>query len=313
MSGKELKTLRLEARKRVSEAEASTKKVTFLYCAILFGADLFLSFLSYLVGQKGSGGISATMRLQSIGSVLTGATVLLSFFSIIWQNCYCGYARELVRGKEAGFRTLTGYLNRFGCFFGVRFLTVLYVTLWTLLFMIPGYMLMVQTMSNLQLTEEMMLDYDLAYAVVEEHLLQSPLLPAIIILLALAVIAATFVGLRYRLGQYFALENGFRAKASLRVSKAVMKGHVWESFRLDLSLLWYFIPLAVLSSALSLIPAYVTLSEGAMLLVIAGYYAILLVIQIFALPYVQCCYALYADRLMFPPQDTNGQSLIENQ
>lgn len=303
MDRMQLRELRKQAKLAVSTSDISPRKVTLCFCAILYGADLLFSLLDYLVRQSSVSGISATLRLQNISSIFSAATLLLSVFAIIWNNCYCGYARELVRSKSASFSTITGYLSRSGCFFGVRFLTVLYITLWTVLFMIPGYMLLVQAVSAIPLTEELLLDYDAAYAVIEGCLSSSPMLPYIIILLALAAIAGVFIGYRYRLGQYFALEPGFRAKNALRASRSLMRGHIWECFRLDLSLLWYFFILAFLSSALSLLPRFLSLDEGAFLLISAGYYIFLLIIQVHALPYVQSCYALFADNLMYPGQD----------
>ena len=313
MSNKiKLKEIRTSARESVRNAGASPRIVTLIFLGCIYGTGILLDSVQYVLNLSGSGGISDTIRLQTISSVFTAAGTVLTLFSIIWDNCYLGYARALSRNEAGDFGTITGYLHRSGTFFGTRVLTAVYIGLWTLLFMIPGYYLTFQATLSMELTEDMLLDYDAAYTAVESYLFSSPLLPWIMGLIALGILAGAFMSYRYRLAPYFALEPNFRARACVRASKAVMRGHMWQLFRLDLSLLWYYILTGLLSYGLTVLVMFVELSDGWILIAEIAFYLLLLAVQIFAYPFVQCCYAGYADRLMLPRMNPEPRTIPES-
>lgn len=93
---------------------------------------------------------------------------------------------------------------------------------------------------------------------------------------------------RYRMAAYAMLDNPeLTASEALSVSKRLTYGHKLELFLLDLSFLWYSVPLLLFSS-LPLLPAYVPSLSGALvqLPLYAVSYILSFVWQCFFMPYI---------------------------
>ena len=113
------KALKQDVRTQLKDAQVSPKAMVALYS----GLTLVLNMLSYV----GTTGFLATF-LSILTTLLT--MVLASGFAL-----YCMAVR---RGERAEFLTLFDGFSIAGKVIAVNLLMYLYITLWTLLFVIPG-------------------------------------------------------------------------------------------------------------------------------------------------------------------------------
>ena len=295
-----LKEIRKNAKYSVRNAEISPKGVTLAFCGILYLLYLLPDIGNYFISQMESSGISGTMRIQGISSILEGLNPIIRVFSIIWTGCYAGYCVELICGRKADFRSLGSHLNRGWAFLGVEILRIIYLTGFGILFMIPAYLLCGQTVKYMEITEDLLQDYDSLYTAVESAIRSSNLLPGIICLIVLALIGVFVISYRYRISVYYALSPQHRAQSAIQASKMTMKGRVFELFRLDLSLVWYPILNLAVSYGLLILDDYLSFTAGQYLAFEVLAYLILILFDVLFMPYVQCCYALYAGKVMNP-------------
>lgn len=295
-----LKEIRKNAKYSVTNAEFSPKGVTLAFCGILYLLYLLPDIGNYFISQMESSGISGTMRIQGIASILEGLNPIIRVFSIIWTGCYAGYCVELICGRKADFRSLGSHLNRGWAFLGVEILRIIYLTGFGILFMVPAYLLCGQTVKYMEITEDLLQDYDTLYTAVESAIRNSNLLPGIICLIALALIGVFVVSYRYRISVYYALSPQHRAQSAIQASKKAMKGRVFELFRLDLSLVWYPILNLAVSYGLLILDDYLSFTAGQYLAFEVLSYLILILFDVLFMPYVQSCYALYAGKVMNP-------------
>lgn len=157
-------------------------------------------------------------------SVIVGGTVL-SILVMLWRSSmnvgYEGWCLSMVRGEDPPMNKIFDALPRFAPVLLTRFLTELFVLLWSMLLMM-GYFAV------------------LAAAI----FIDIPALSIILVLLAMiaAVLGIIWVTMRYALVDYVLLDKGLTGMDAIRESKRLMQGRVKDAFVLKLSFFgWYLL------------------------------------------------------------------------
>ena len=161
--------------------------------------------LSYLIWEYGTG-------LTAVGVV----QLLIAIYRTIMGFGYRSYALRLARNERPSFSNLFDGFAKFLRVLWMNILIGIFTSLWTFIFVVPAVILVVVAV------------------VIQEN-------PYFVLgVYSLAVIAAVaamlIVRLRYRLAEYFLLDDpSCTAREAIRRSKRAMKGWKMELFILDLS------------------------------------------------------------------------------
>lgn len=157
--------------------------------------------------------------------------LLITLYQWVMQFGYTAYALGLARRTGPGYRTLLEGFSHLGKALLVSFLTALFTSLWGLLVMLPG--IVVLTVG----------------AAVES----AGLVFLGVLLLLAGTVVDVAISYRYRLATYFLLDRpDMGALASITASKQAMRGHKLEMFCLDFSFFWWWILSAFTLGILSL-------------------------------------------------------------
>lgn len=261
------KNLRAAARQSLQNARAPGT-LTFYFLLCLYGTHLLLLGLDFFAERSIGSGLRAARAWDIYWSVSYFLSFAFTIASALWSAHYDNYyAIRLSRGQETGFKhCFLAPFHHAGHGFLTIFLSRLYLSLWALLFLIPGMIALSYCSASIALTAdaaELLQHPEALLQAVTQH----PLFPAALALCALAMIPTLVVSYRYRLALYLVYDRGFSAGAAIRESRRLMRGHTAELFRLDLSYCYYYIlmflpsiPLLPENFGITLIPdQYVTL------------------------------------------------------
>ena len=142
--------------------------------------------------------------------------LLITLYAWVMQFGYTAYTLGLARRTGPGYRTLLEGFAHLGKALLVSFLISLFTSLWGLLAMLPGVVvLMVGSVAE-----------------------SSGLIFLAVLLMLAGAVVEVIVSYRYRLAIYFLLDNhDMGALAAITASKQAMRGHKGELFVMDLSFL----------------------------------------------------------------------------
>lgn len=155
--------------------------------------------------------LPAILRSMAASSVIS---ILLSLYQSVVGFGYYSYGLRLARNEQPGYRNLFDGFARFGRVLLMMFLIGLLTSLWTLLGMVPYFVLLILGIA---------LDSGI-----------------IIFLAALAAIAGVvfgvYMGLRYEMAPFVLIDQpDHTALEAIGESTRMMKGNVWSLFVLQLS------------------------------------------------------------------------------
>ena len=149
--------------------------------------------------------------------------LLITVYQWIMSFGYTSYALRMARNEQPGFQNLLDGFRTIGRALLVSLLIYIFTTLWSLLFLVPAFIVMLVSA------------------------LGGPMLMFLALLLVIAAaILSVIVTYRYRLAVYFLLDNpDMGALASITASKRAMTGWKGELFIQDLSFLGWYVLVAV--------------------------------------------------------------------
>jgi len=113
------KSLKREVRTQLKDAQVSPKAMVALYS----GLTLVLNMLSYV---------------GTTGFLSTFLSILITLLTMVLASGFTLYCMAVRRGERAEFLTLFDGFSFAGKVIAVNLLMYLYITLWTMLFVIPG-------------------------------------------------------------------------------------------------------------------------------------------------------------------------------
>ena len=141
--------------------------------------------------------------------------LLITVYQWIMSFGYTSYALRMARNEQPGFQNLLDGFRTIGRALLVSLLIYIFTTLWSLLFLVPAFVVMLVA-----------------------ALVTPGLVSLAVLLLFAAAILSVVVSYRYRLAVYFLLDNpDMRALAAITESKRAMVGWKGELFIQDLSFL----------------------------------------------------------------------------
>lgn len=113
------KTLKREIRTRLKDAQVSPKAMTALY----LGLSLAITMLGYIGGE---------------GFLSTFLSILIKLLTMVLTSGFVLYCMAVRRGERAEFLTLFDGFSFAGKIIALNLLMYVYISLWTMLFVIPG-------------------------------------------------------------------------------------------------------------------------------------------------------------------------------
>ena len=168
--------------------------------------------------------------------------LLTTLYLWVMSYGYASYALRLARKEVPGYRNLFDGFYNLGRALLVSFLTALFATLWGMLGMLPGFVVMMVA----------------AFAG------SGPLVVVGAILMIAGAVVEIIALYRYRLAVYFLLDDpDMGALAAITASKQAMRGHKGELFVMDLSFLgWAILSLFTLGILSLWLNPYMWASEA---------------------------------------------------
>lgn len=211
--------------------------------ALALGTGLVASLLgagTYMLGG-GSGGSGGSIDDSTISSmqnmseeeiamiaVMVGAVLLFSLvisigFLLLGGPITLGYVKfnlDLVDGKEPSIDALFSQFNRFGDGFLMQLLRRIYVSLWTLLFCLPGIVIGIVIGVLVGISGSG-----------DETLVAICMVVAMLIGIIPGTILAAIKQYSYAMAPYILYENpGMKANEAITKSKELMNGNKWRLF-----------------------------------------------------------------------------------
>lgn len=152
---------------------------------------------------------------------LVSLAISLAFF-LLGGPITLGYVKfnlDLVDGKEARIDDLFSQFNRFGDGFLVQLLRQIYISLWTMLFFLPGIILGI------------VIGVLVAMSGASDEMVGVAVLVGIFVGLIPAAILGTIKEYGYAMAPYILYENpNMKANDAIRASKELMNGNKWRLF-----------------------------------------------------------------------------------
>ena len=188
--------------------------------------DPFTTFYYYV--WDGVYGVEDLIRVlltpRNVASFLV-IQLLITVYQWIMSFGYTSYVLRMARNEQPNYWNLLDGFRTIGRAFLVYLLIYIFTTLWSLLFLVPAFIVMLVSA------------------------LGGPMLMFLALLLVIAAaILSVIVTYRYRLAVYFLLDNpDMGALASITASKRAMTGWKGELFIQDLSFLGWYVLVAVVS------------------------------------------------------------------
>lgn len=184
--------------------------------------DPFVEAMQYLAWGYDWEEVFQYVFLRDMGSVgiFSVLQLLLALYGAVMSFGYTSYTLRLARNEQPGYRNLFDGFAKVGRVLWMNILIWVFVSLWELLAMIPGAILL--TVGILQENEV--------------------LLTVSVVLYVAAGVVGVMVSYRYRLACYFLLDDPeCTARQAVSRSKITMRGWKMELFVLDLSFLGWLL------------------------------------------------------------------------
>jgi len=257
--GKEVHRMDLDSRRLKNAASETLKKtacdpkrLVALHTAVMlvvslaaWGLDLVLQ--NEIGNTGGLGGVGVRSVLETVQTILRQAQIIVM---PIWQIGWVFAVLKIARGEKAGKADLAEGFRRF---FPVLRLVILKGLILIGVFLVAGYISSFLVMMTPQADAVMELAISDISELTEAELvarMMSLMIPMMIIMAVLVLVLYVPFFYRFRLAEYFLMENPqLGARAAMRSSRAAMRGNGWKWVRLDLSFWWFWL-LTVLVSAL---------------------------------------------------------------
>lgn len=162
---------------------------------------------------------------------LVAVSPVMGIYTAVMNFGYTSYTLRLARNENPGYNHLFDGFARFGRVLWMSILKYVFVLLWTLLGIVPGFVVLAAGAAA-------GMDLDI-------------LLGIYILMALLGTVLGVIAGLRYSQAEYFLLDDPSRtARACITMSKTVMKGWKMELVVLDFSFLGWALLGGFMASAL---------------------------------------------------------------
>lgn len=234
------KGLKAAAKEALLTAYHDPKKLILIHTGASVALSLLLVLVNYFLEQQisgtgGLGGVGIRAILETVQTVLIlGQTVALVF----WQIGYSYVSLGISRGEDVGPGSLLEGFRRFGPVLRQRLIVTLLCS--GLVFAcVYGASIIV---SMTPLTEPLLQAMEVGTEEALMAAMEEAMLPVIgiSIVLMLAVVVPYYY--RLRMADYALMDNFHPgAMASIRASRALMKGNRMTLFKLDLSFWWFYV------------------------------------------------------------------------
>lgn len=305
--------LKQQAKKALEDSQPAPGKVTAVYAGVVVGAAVILTVLQFLLTLPtpagGLSGMGTSAFLETLQTLLSLANSLLLPF---WMAGLVFCAILWARGQSAQPRQLTQGLRRWGPL--LRLYLLKGILLLPLL-MVSGYvssLLFVLTplsQNLMEILEPLMSAEDALTALSQLPTAQlfGAMLPLFVLMGVLMCVLFVAVMYRCRLADYLILSGATNsALFALGLSRQLLRGHVLEMLRLDLSFWWFYGASFVLNLLMFLpVVAFPDAQLGLTLVCYAVYLAGTFLLYWKARAGVETVYALYFLRkLPSAPENT---------
>lgn len=271
------------SRQCLRDAEPSPRKLTLLFALTLYGVFALFDLISVALDTGGGAGLSGAVRQNSLLSILSAGSFVLSLASVVWNTNYLSYALRLSRGQETSYRDFVTPFRKAGTILLVRILSYIYTYFWTLLFMLPGMLVL----GGVPIDLPPAADFDQIYNAVLNTMMTSPVAHFGILLCALAVIPGFIMSYRYALAPFMVFHHDASASQALRESKLLSRGRKKDLLLMDLHF-WYYFLLTAIPSALMVLSLYglLPIPEAAVELIGYVQYVWMTLLMVWKLPEV---------------------------
>lgn len=309
-----LSQIKQQARKALETPQPAPGKITAIHSGVIVGAAVILTVLQFLLSlpspEGGLGGLGASAFWETLQTLLSLANTLILPF---WQAGLVFCAILWARGQSAQPRELSQGLRRWGPMLRLYLLKAI---LLLPLLMVSGYVasflfVLTPLSQNLMgILEPLMSaeDHLTALSGVPTTQLFEAILPLFVLMGILMCVLFVAVMYRCRLADYLILSGATNsALMALGLSRQLLRGHVMEMLRLDLSF-WWFYGASLVLNLLMFLPAFVLPeSQTVLSLVCYGVYlAGTFLLYWKTRAKVETVYALYfLEKLPSIPENTN--------
>ena len=255
--------IKQEARKALEAPQPAPGKITAIHTGVIAAAALILTGLQFLLSlpspEGGLSNLGASAFWETLQTLLSLANTLILPF---WQAGLVFCAILWARGQSAQPRELTQGLRRWGPMLRLYLLKAI---LLLPLLMVSGYVasflfVLTPLSQNLMgILEPLMSAEDplTALSGVPTAQLFEATLPLFVLMGILMCVLFVAVMYRCRLADYLILSGATNsALMALGLSRQLLRGHVMEMLRLDLSF-WWFYGASLVLNLLMFLPAFV--------------------------------------------------------
>lgn len=306
--------IKQQARKALETPQPAPGKITAIHSGVIVGAAVILTVLQFLLSlpspEGGLGGLGASAFWETLQTLLSLANTLilpfwqagLVFCAILWARGQSAQPRELSQGLRRWGPMLRLYLLK-----GILLLPLLMVSGYVASFL---FVLTPLSQNLMGILEPLMSAEDplTALSGVTTTQLFEAILPLFVLMGILMCVLFVAVMYRCRLADYLILSGATNsALMALGLSRQLLRGHVMEMLRLDLSF-WWFYGASLVLNLLMFLPAFVLPeSQTVLSLVCYGVYlAGTFLLYWKTRAKVETVYALYfLEKLPSIPENTN--------
>ena len=231
--------------------------------------------------------------------------VVLSIIIALWQGAmdvgYEGWCLSMVRHENPPVSKIFCAMPQILQVLLTRFLTGLFIALWSLLVVLAYVLLLIIGTLLASLTDSVVL-----------------VIPFLLAAIAVLVVGVIWVSTRYLLVDYVLLDKGLYGMDAIRESKRLMRGNIGRCFVLQLSFFgWYLLMIAIVyAAAIVFIVLLATqmsagdvnpIAVGAMLLVLLGFIPVY-ILSLWLKPYTTGSMAAFYDWVCAGPGATQAGS-----
>ena len=227
-------------------AARDPKKAILVYTSILTGLSLLTSILLVLLDQRisNAGGLSKMDTRSILSTVRSILPVVQTMLLICLEMGYLSAAMRFARKQYAdhrdlksGFRYLAPMLRM------VLLQALIYAVILLAVMNVVSWLYLISPLSQ-PLTDAIAQVPDITAALDDQALatLFLPMLPMLVITMAVFALIAIPLAYRYRMANYRLLDHPREgARAALRNSRYMMRGNCFRLFKVDLHFWWYYL------------------------------------------------------------------------
>ncbi len=221
------------------------KKLILIHTGAVLLVSVILAVLDYLLEQGigATGGLSGISLRSALSTVQTLLRYVQAFALPAWTCGYLAACLRLSRGEPADTSTLLAGFHRFGSVLRYSVLQGLIYTVLAIVCIYISSAIFLATPWSQPLMEIM--EPVLTTGEIPEELfssgLETAILPLLLIFCGLFLAVCLPIGYMLKFGQYALMDTEkIRARAAIRESARITKGHRWALLKLDLSFWWFY-------------------------------------------------------------------------